>query len=330
MSLANISRRGLLGGMGAVALAGAGMVKHYTRGRASVFIARHQTYEGDLTRTIREGLLAAGVSAEGVRGKRVLLKPNMVEPSREAPHMTTHPMVVAAATEVFLGWGATVSVGEAPGHVRDSDLALDESGIGEALDLLKLPFADLNYQASAWANNKGGYSKLGGFYFPQSVVEADLVVSMPKMKTHHWMGVTASMKNLYGTLPGLRYGWPKNVLHMNGIPETVADINASLPRTIAIVDAIECMEGDGPIMGTPKQMGLLVMGANPAAVDATVCRLMEIDPKAVPYLALIEDHLGPLDDALIDQRGEQWEPLAKPFALIDKPHLQPMTRLRSF
>ena len=79
MSLANISRRGLLGGVGAVALASAGLVKHYTRGRASVFIARHQTYEGDLTRTIREGLLAAGVSAERVRGKRVLLKPNMVE-----------------------------------------------------------------------------------------------------------------------------------------------------------------------------------------------------------------------------------------------------------
>ena len=213
--------------------------------------------------------------------------------------------------------------------MRDSDLALDESGIGETLDLLKLPFSDLNYQESVWTNNAGGYSKLSGFYFPQSVAEADVVVSMPKMKTHHWMGVTASMKNLYGTLPGLRYGWPKNVLHQNGIAETVADINSSLPKTLAIVDAIDCMEGDGPIMGTAKHMGLVVMGANPAAVDATVCRLMRIDPTAVPYLALIEDRLGPLDDALIDQRGERWQGLDQPFELLDKPHLHPMVRLRS-
>ena len=328
MSKSGISRRAVLGGAGFAALAGAGLLKHYTRGRASVFIARNQNYESDLTRTIREGLSEAGFDPHGIRGKRVLLKPNMVEPSRDAPQMTTHPMLVAAATEVFLGWGAHVAVGEAPGHVRDSDLALDESGIGEALSLLKLPFADLNYQTSRWTNNAGGYSKLGGFWFPQSVAEADLVVSMPKMKTHHWMGVTASMKNLYGTLPGLKYGWPKNVLHFNGIAETVADINASLPRAISIVDAIECMEGDGPIMGTSKQMGLLVMGTNLPAVDATVCRLMQIDPTAVPYLALIEDSLGPLDDELIDQRGEHWQGLASPFAVLDKPHLKPMIRLR--
>ena len=110
------------------------------------------------------------------------------------------------------------------------------------------------------------------------MAEADLIVSLPKMKTHHWVGVTAAMKNLYGTIPGCKYGWPKNVLHYSGIPETVFDINASLPRTIAIVDGIDCMEGDGPIMGTLKRMGLVIVGTYPAAVDATVCRLMEVDP----------------------------------------------------
>ena len=75
---------------------------------------------------------------------------------------------------------------------------------------------------------------------------------MPKMKTHHWIGVTASMKNLYGTLPGLIYGWPKNVLHYAGVPETVVDINASLPPRIAIVDGIVCMEGDGPLLGQER------------------------------------------------------------------------------
>ena len=67
------------------------------------------------------------------RGKRVLLKPNMVEPSRKIPHMTTHPAVVVAAAEVFRGWGAQVTVGEAPGHVRDTEMALVESGIADAV-----------------------------------------------------------------------------------------------------------------------------------------------------------------------------------------------------
>ncbi len=102
------------------------------------------------------------------------------------------------------------------------------------------------------------------------------------------------MKNLYGTLPGLIYGWPKNVLHYAGIAETVVDINASLPPTIAIVDGILCMEGDGPILGTPKAMGLLAIGLNPTAVDATLARITGFDPHKVPYLVLAEGRLGPI------------------------------------
>jgi len=316
------------GGATAAALAGAGLIRQYLRERASVFIAKNQTYESGLARTIRDGLVACGLMPESLRGKRVLLKPNMVEPSRDCPHMTTHPSMILAAAEVFRGWGADVGVGEGPGHVRDSEMALVESGVAEALDSLKLPFADLNYEEVAWLKNRGKRSKLPGFWFPRSGVEADLLVSMPKIKTHHWVGVTASMKNLYGTIPGIKYGWPKNVLHFNGIPETVYDINASLPRAIAIVDGIDCMEGDGPIMGTMKRMGLVVVGTCPAAVDATVCRLMDIEPRAVPYLALAADRLGPLDQRLIDQRGEPWQPLASPFTILDKPHLQRLVRHR--
>ena len=324
------SRRAwLLGGSGvAAALVAAGLVHRFRQVQASVFIAKNQRYDGSLVKTIRDGLAACGISAETMNGKRVLLKPNMVEPVRESPHMTTHPAILLAAAEVFRTWGAQVTVGEGPGHLRDTDLALAESGIGEALDTAKLAFADLNYQDVAWTKNTGRQSPLKGFYFPQGVAEADLIVSLPKMKTHHWVGVTAAMKNLYGTIPGCKYGWPKNVLHYSGIPETVFDINASLPRTIAIVDAIDCMEGDGPIMGTLKHMGLLLIGACPAAVDATVCRLMDIDPAAIPYLKLAADRLGPIDDSHITQRGEPWQPLVSPFAILDKPHLKHLVRQR--
>ena len=115
------------------------------------------------------------------------------------------------------------------------------------------------------------------------------------------------MKNLYGVLPGLVYGWPKNVLHYAGIPETVVDINASLPRRMAIVDGIVCMEGDGPILGNPKPLGLLAIGLNLPALDATLARVMGFDPRKVPYLALADGRLGPIAEWSIVQRGEHGE-----------------------
>ena len=320
---ANPDRKALIVGssLAAAGLIGFPLIRQVLRERASVFVAREQQYQSFLVRTIRDGLTATGLVTAGLQGKRVLLKPNLVEPMRTAPHMTTHPAVIQAAAEVFRGWGTDVLVGEGPGHLRDTELALIESGVQEALGNANLAFADLNYEEVAWVENAGRASKLSGFYFPRSVVEADLVVSLPKMKTHHWVGVTASLKNIYGVIPGIKYGWPKNVLHHAGIPQTVFDINASLPKTISIVDGIECMEG-GPIMGTPKQMGLIVIGTNPTAVDATVCRLMRINPARVSYLQRAAGRLGPIDEGLIDQHGEQPEGLASTFTILDEPHLR--------
>jgi uncharacterized protein (DUF362 family) len=296
---------------------------------APVFVARHQRYDGPLVATLRDGLLATGFDPATIAAKRVLIKPNLVEPSRLVPHMTTHPAMIVAAAEVFRAWGAEVTVGEAPGHVRDTEMALEESGVGEALRDGDLTFADLNYQPTAWCRNRGRRCQLDGFHFPRSVVEADLVVSLPKMKTHHWVGVTCSMKNFYGVLPGIKYGWPKNVLHHNGIPQTVVDINASLPSTLAIVDGIDCMEGDGPILGSRKSMGVVVVGQNLPAVDATVARMMGLVPQRIEYLSLAQGWLGPLDDGLIEQRGEAWQSVASPFHVLDEPHLQKLRAAQS-
>lgn len=319
-----VSRRGLLVAGGAALAGGATWTawRHATMPRAAVFVARHQRYDGSLRQTVQEGLAACGLAPTALRGKRVLLKPNLVEPRRDRPQMTTHPAVIVAVAEAFRGWGARVAVGEAPGHVRDTEMALAESGVAEALSDAALEFQDLNYEPAAWVANRGRQSPLAGFYFPQSVLQADLIVSLPKLKTHHWVGMTASMKNLYGVLPGIKYGWPKNVLHHAGIPQTVVDINASLPRLLTVVDGIECMEGDGPILGTPKPMGLLLMGGNLPAVDATAARIMGLSPRRIAYLRLAERRLGPLDEDYIEQRGESWSAVADPFRILDRPHLQ--------
>ncbi|MFV1964577.1 MAG: DUF362 domain-containing protein [Pirellulaceae bacterium] len=319
-----VDRRALLvgGSLIAAGLFGSSLVRDLWRTRSSVFIARGQRYDGSLVRTIRDGLIATGLDAASLSRKSVLLKPNLVEPTREAPHMTTHPAIVLATAAVFRGWGARVVIGEAPGHMRDTGWALVESGLQDAIDSEQLEFADLNYEAVQWAKNLGRRSPLPGFFFPRAVASADLVVSLPKLKTHHWVGATVSLKNMYGTLPGVEYGWPKNVLHHAGIPETVYDINASLPKTVAVVDAIDCMEGDGPIMGTRKHMGLVLVGTNPTAVDATACRLMQLDPSRISYLQLAAGSLGPIDERLIDQRGEDWQSLASPFEILNEPHLR--------
>jgi uncharacterized protein (DUF362 family) len=319
-----VTRRALLAGAGAAGLAAVPWLRKVFAEPTPVFLARGQRYDGPLEQTIHDGLLATGIDLAALRGRNVLLKPNLVEPSRLAPHVTTHPATIVAAAEVFRRFGAHVSVGEAPGHVRDTELALVESGLSEMLDAADLPFRDLNYEDAVLTRNLGGTSKLSGFYFPRSVAEADLIVSMPKLKTHHWVGLTVSLKNMYGVLPGIHYGWPKNVLHHAGIPETVCDINASLPKTIAIVDGIVCMEGDGPIMGTPKPLGLIAIGANPTAVDATCARVIGLEPTRVSYLKLAAGRLGPLSDRLIAERGENWRELASPFKLLDKPHLTPL------
>jgi uncharacterized protein (DUF362 family) len=324
-----ICRRAVLaaGGVAVAGIATAGVagvryLRSTSHDGAPVFIARGQRYDGPLETTITDGLRACGFEPKWFAGLKVLLKPNLVEPTREIPHMTTHPAMIVAAAEVFRRWGATVTVGEAPGHVRDTEMALVESGMAEALRDASVRFADLNYEEVEWRPNRGGTSPLKGIYLPRSVLEADLVVTMPKLKSHHWVGMTACMKNFYGVLPGIKYGWPKNVLHHNGIPETVVDINATVPYKLAIVDAIDCMEGDGPILGSRKHMGLVVVGTNLPATDATLARIMSLEPSRVSYLQLASRSLGPLDEPRIDQRGEAWREVASPFTILDEPHLR--------
>jgi uncharacterized protein (DUF362 family) len=322
-----MSRRAMLIGAGA-AVVGLGAFPYVRRAASDkqpVFLAANQRYDGSLIRTIEDGLRAVGLTPADVKDRNVLLKPNLVEPTRAAPHMTTNPLVVLAASEVVRRWGERVKVGEGPGHIKDTEVALVEGRFEEPLRDARLDFVDLNHDEVGPVANRGMVSALKELYFPRAVLEADFVVSMPKLKTHHWVGMTASMKNLYGVMPGIKYGWPKNVLHHAGIPQTVVDINATLPRKLAIVDAIDCMEGDGPIMGSKKSVGLIAVAQNLPALDATLARLMDFVPQRVGYLALAEGRLGPLDERLIIQRGEDWRGLVNPFQITD---CQAMQELR--
>src|SRR5262249_43693315 len=147
-------------------------------------------------------------------------------------------------------------------------------------------------------------TRLSHLYLSETVAVADIVVSIAKLKTHHWAGVTLSMKNLFGTLPGICYGWPKNLFHEVGISPSILDVCATLKPHLSIVDGIIGMEGDGPIMGVPRRAGVLIVGNNPVAVDATATRLIGGHPEQIDHLLAAAGVLGPIREEHISQRGD--------------------------
>ena len=320
-----MTRRTILTGFGASLAAGLGAQQvcdwDEWGNRARVFIASAGSYEADLESVIRAGLEELGLAPSWVKRKSVLLKPNLVEANGDAPQINTHPAVVRATAEVFRSWGAReVLVAEGPGHCRDGQLVVDQSGMGAMLRDSKLDFVDLNYEEIIFVPNRLRMTSMGQLALPATLKQADLVVSLPKMKTHHWVGVTLSLKNLFGVMPGIYYGWPKNVLHYAGIVPSILDIAAAVRPHLAIVDGIVGMEGDGPVMGTPRHAGVLVMGRNLPAVDATCARLMKINPWRIGYLVQASGRLGPISERHIEQRGETINSLSQPFQLLDHPY----------
>ncbi len=288
------------------------------RVQAQTLIAKVARYEADLATVLSQGFRELGVTSQEVKGKRILLKPNLVETSVGAHHINTHPLLVRGAVEAFLRLGAAnVIVAEGPGHRRDTLEVLEESGLTDVLREDRIPFVDLNYVTGYTVPNAGRRTRLRTLTLPALFQEVDWIVSMAKLKTHHWAGVTLSMKNLFGVMPGIYYGWPKNVLHHAGIDGCILDIVATVRPHFAIVDGIVGMEGDGPIMGAPRHAGVLVMGRALPAVDATCARIMGVDPHKVRYLSQASDWLGPIAEANIRQVGEPVASVRTDFALLE-------------
>jgi hypothetical protein len=112
--------------------------------------------------------------------------------------------------ERFRRLGAnSVLVAEGPGHQRDTQLVLSPSGYEGCLRSAKIRLVDLNHDEVIRTRLQAGYSAMKQLWLPRTVLDADFVGSMPKIKAHHWSGVTLSMKNMFGIVPGMRYGWPK-------------------------------------------------------------------------------------------------------------------------
>ena len=153
-------------------------------------------------------------------------------------------------------------------------------------------------------------------WLPRTVLEADFLVSMPKIKTHHWSGVTLAMKNMFGIVPGARYGWPKNIPHWKGILESILDLCATVPIHFVIADGIIAMEGNGPLNGSPRPLGRIVLADDPVAADATCAWFMGLDPGRIVHIREGGRFLGNSRPERIDEVGERIDVPARPFEVV--------------
>jgi uncharacterized protein (DUF362 family) len=289
------------------------LIPSFNRPPSKVAIRAIASYESDVEAILWETLQEFDLP---VQGKSVLLKPNFVEPDPEGV-INTNPVVIRAAREAFFRMGAkSVMVAEGPGHERDTEGIVEVLRLRDYIGPLDRAFVDLNIDEVTEVPTRTQASKLKSLSLPKTVLGADFVVSMPKMKTHHWVGVTLSLKNMFGIVPGSCYGWPKNALHWAGISKSILDINGTVRPDFAIVDGIVGMEGNGPIQGTPKAAGVLVAGDDPVAVDATCARIMGLAPERIDYLKRAALLLGNMEEEKIQQLGETIANTQTPFEVL--------------
>jgi uncharacterized protein (DUF362 family) len=295
-------------------VAAVALLPPFSRPASRVVIRSVNSYQADLAAILYESIKEFDLP---VRGKTVLLKPNLVGLD---PHgvINTHPAVIAAARETFLRLGANkVFIGDGPATERDTIAVLESLKLREYVGPLSGIFVDLNLDDVERVRLRTHASRLKELYLPKTVLGVDFLVSLPKLKTHHWAGVTLSLKNMFGIVPGGCYGWPKNVLHWAGIDNSVLDINATVRPDFAIVDGIVGMEGNGPIQGLPKPCGVLILGDDPVAVDATGARVMGLLPEKIRYIAQASTLLGHIEPKKINQLGETIASVRTPFSVLD-------------
>ena len=269
--------------------------------RSAVGLFPASDYATDFADLVYRGFRELGTN---VTGRRVFLKPNMVE-YEPGTAINTHPLVVAGTAIACRRAGASeVVIGEGPGHRRDTEYLLSAAGLADQVREHRIRFVDLNLDDVQFVPLNSWFTGLREIALPVELLKSDFVISMPKLKTHHHAGMTCSMKNLFGTVPGAVYGWPKNVLHFRGIPNSIVDLVSTIRPHFTIVDAVTAMEGDGPIMGKARPLGFVAMGTDLVAVDATCARVIGLDPQKIDYLRWAGHFLGLTDPERIDQRGE--------------------------
>jgi uncharacterized protein (DUF362 family)/Pyruvate/2-oxoacid:ferredoxin oxidoreductase delta subunit len=223
-----------------------------------------------------------------VRGKRVLVKPNVLRGSDPDEAIVTHPALVRAVVEKLLGLGpAEIIVGDNPGATAygANEKSFQQAGLIEAA---KGCYRNIGTD-SVEVNLDGGF--VDRVSISRAVSDADILISLPKFKTHGLTTISGAIKNSYGIIPGAQ----KAMLH--GIAETPWRFNELVVHVFSlrvpdlfIVDAVVGMEGNGPVSTDLRRINKVLAADNAVALDATIARMMGVEPGALRFLEVAKEH----------------------------------------
>ena len=207
-------------------------------------------------------------------GKNIAVKPNLLHKTGVEKCVTTHPSYTRAACEYFTSLGASVIVCDSPGGVYNKSLVEGVAKETGTLEAAKLGGGTFNEDYGFEMRSDHEYSKYS-FNIINPLIEADVIVNLARLKTHALCEMTAAVKNMFGSIPGLQ----KAEQHAR-FPSTdsfasmICDVCLINSPQINLVDCVICMEGNGPSGGTLRKMGAVAVGANPFAVDLLCCHMM--------------------------------------------------------
>jgi len=254
------------------------------RVKATVAVVRCADYGDGLGAAVERAFALAAWEGD-FSGKRVLLKPNLLTDRKPEQAVTTHPEVVRHVIRWFRRRGAEVSVGDSPASTANLKNVWRLSGVGAVCAEEQVPLISFE-QAGVRPFEQDGFS----FSVAQPVLDADIVVNLPKVKSHSLTMLTAAVKNIYGVLPG----YSKTMNHrlhpkLAAFGRLIAAIWNVIPPSVTLADGIIGMEGQGPANGRPVPLGFLAVSEDPFALDRMLCGMLRIDARRVPYLV---DGLG--------------------------------------
>ncbi len=216
-----------------------------------------------------------GMQAFVKPGQKVLLKPNLLAGKPAAKAVTTHPEIVKQTILLAQSCGAVVSVGDSPGIGSPTSVAR-RAGILQVVEQTGASFVP--FEQSLNLRTQG--STFHELQVAKAVLEAEVIINLPKLKTHQMMGLTAAVKNMFGAVVGMR----KARLHLQAGTDKaffalmLLELAEQLKPALSILDGVVAMEGEGPGSGDPVQVGALLAGVNPLAVDTVAAHLLGLPP----------------------------------------------------
>ena len=274
----------------------------------------------EVKKILFEGLHLIGDWSKLIRrGNRVLLKPNLLSPRVPEEGVTTHPAVVEATVQLVKDCGAKVFLGDSPGGLgTDLEKLWTITGMENISKQYAVPL--INFEKEKLVSRSLGRQKI---YIPEIVVEAEVMISLPKLKTHHLTVLTGAVKNMFGVIPGVgKVMLHRDFPHPEEFSRVLVEIYKMVKPHLTIMDAVWAMEGQGPSNGDIKKMNFLLIGEDGVAVDAIASSLVGIDPLKVPttYFAkeqgVGESNLGNIEIKGLELSEARVESFRLPFSYL--------------